>query len=1177
MERRGRGAGPDENVDPAAGLDGAGRGTVPPGHLPVKSKSSGSGRRAVVVRGTRKTEEAAARRRRRLASVAPPARAAPPRPKPPPPSPKVAVPVPVPVSAQTRTHTHTDTHTDTKTEGKIQTPAPPEPPPSSPPPSQTRPLEPPSPAAAGSAEIERMARRVLADGAGALTRPAAPGEEEAWAQQQREQMMRRRRRLAADARSAKRARRAATPCGRSPPPSSPAGSPPAAASASASASASGAPPRTPAVVRALLTRTAGGGGGPGSPSGPPGRGPASAPLDTRTLEAEIFAPGSGIADAEVRAALRERVGKGVGRWELRRQLEASAAAVARLRAVLHQLHGAKGRYVAGAIEAERAVRAGWAQALERAEVLDGDREDLKGLAKRAEAEAAELRVEARDAARGREEAERRVRDLEEDAGPLREGMARAEQARAEALTAAAVAGARADEATRQAEEWRRGIEAAEKSKTEAIERADAAAAAASRSEAADLREEIASLLAGIAARDEELGNLTGGDGSVDGIKSKLDALRGTVRKLESDVVAGRSELEKAEQNGKAAEERAAAKDRDLSELAKGLQQMQQSGLAREEEEKELRKTAEEKASDMERLYTEARHDISVIETEKCSLAKLLETTKSSLANAENVIRKIKDDIAQQKAAAASLRSQIDVEKELRIRAEEVADEERRERVAASAQMVAMTQESAMAEAAWIERSHSTEKQLRQQNKCQESALKDIEAELGKAKEAVSSLKGERESLKRALNEEQNSAQTRNVEEVGRLMVEISALKKRLEAEEERESKAGDVTRTRLLLLEEQLRESQAERNRLHTLVQELRGNVRVIARVRPFLPDDNAGVDAEPCVVAKNDTEMKLVRFDDPSSSTTQEHKEYRFGFDRVFAPSQCQDVVFQEVSDFVQSALDGFNVSLFSYGQTGSGKTYTMQGSGVGNMRGIIPRSLELIGKHKETLEKEGWCYEVSCSYLEIYKEVIRDLFRSNKKDGAIHDIKVDKEGNRTVSNLTIRPLDPSDGETRNKLMRLAANNRAVGATNMNDFSSRSHAVFTLYLRAVHNAMGQTLRSTLNLIDLAGSERLNRSGATGLRAKETVAINKSLSSLTDVFVALGKKSSHVPYRNSKLTHLLEPCLSGEGKTLMIVNLSPTEASAQESLCSLRFASNVNQVELGRAKRRISASKKVWK
>ena len=159
----------------------------------------------------------------------------------------------------------------------------------------------------------------------------------------------------------------------------------------------------------------------------------------------------------------------------------------------------------------------------------------------------------------------------------------------------------------------------------------------------------------------------------------------------------------------------------------------------------------------------------------------------------------------------------------------------------------------------------------------------------------------------------------------------------------------------------------------------------------------------------------------------------------------------------------------------------------------------------------------------------------------------------------------------------RLAANNRAVGATNMNDFSSRSHAVFTFYLRAVHNAMGQTLRSTLNLIDLAGSERLNRSGATGLRAKETVAINKSLSSLTDVFVALGKKSSHVPYRNSKLTHLLEPCLSGEGKTLMIVNLSPTEASAQESLCSLRFASNVNQVELGRAKRRISASKKVWK
>jgi len=132
-----------------------------------------------------------------------------------------------------------------------------------------------------------------------------------------------------------------------------------------------------------------------------------------------------------------------------------------------------------------------------------------------------------------------------------------------------------------------------------------------------------------------------------------------------------------------------------------------------------------------------------------------------------------------------------------------------------------------------------------------------------------------------------------------------------------------------------------------------------------------------------------------------------------------------------------------------------------------------------------------------------------------------------------------------------------------MNEHSSRSHSVFTLYLTGRNAARGVELKGTLNLCDLAGSERLARSKAEGKQLKETQAINKSLSCMADVFQSLAQRQKHVPFRNSKLTYLLQPCLEGDGKTMMMVNLSPTVASSHESLCSLRFAHQVAQVQLG--------------
>merc|ERR1712151_735327 len=152
--------------------------------------------------------------------------------------------------------------------------------------------------------------------------------------------------------------------------------------------------------------------------------------------------------------------------------------------------------------------------------------------------------------------------------------------------------------------------------------------------------------------------------------------------------------------------------------------------------------------------------------------------------------------------------------------------------------------------------------------------------------------------------------------------------------------------------------------------------------------------------------------------------------------------------------------------------------------------------------------------------------------------------------------------------LMTKAARLRAVGSTDMNAVSSRSHSIFALYLSGSNTELNQELRGALHLVDLAGSERLDRSGAVGDRLKETQNINRSLSSLADVFQAKAENRSHIPFRNSKLTHLMEPCLSGHGKTLMTVNISPEIDNSHESLCSLRFAGQVAQCTTGGKARR---------
>lgn len=210
------------------------------------------------------------------------------------------------------------------------------------------------------------------------------------------------------------------------------------------------------------------------------------------------------------------------------------------------------------------------------------------------------------------------------------------------------------------------------------------------------------------------------------------------------------------------------------------------------------------------------------------------------------------------------------------------------------------------------------------------------------------------------------------------------------------------------------------------------------------------------------------------------------------------------------------------------------MQGSGNGSMRGIIPRAMQQVGMYKNELEAKGWEYSMTVTYVEIYNETIRDLLRKGGDEECKHEVKKDAQGISYITDVTVIEVDPNNAEQVEGIMELAARQRSTAQTAMNEQSSRSHSIFALQLRATNISQEINLEGTLSLVDLAGSERLDRSKVTGAQLKETVSINKSLSALTDVFVAIANKQSHIPFRNSILTYLLQPALSGDGKTLMV-------------------------------------------
>ncbi|KAF8392450.1 hypothetical protein HHK36_022792 [Tetracentron sinense] len=346
-------------------------------------------------------------------------------------------------------------------------------------------------------------------------------------------------------------------------------------------------------------------------------------------------------------------------------------------------------------------------------------------------------------------------------------------------------------------------------------------------------------------------------------------------------------------------------------------------------------------------------------------------------------------------------------------------------------------------------------------------------------------------------------------------------------------------------------EESSERKRLYNEVIELKGNIRVFCRCRPLNRDEVANgssslVDIDP----SHENELQIICSD---SSRKQ------FKFDHVFGPHDNQEAVFAQTSSVVTSVVDGFNVCIFAYGQTGTGKTFTMEGTPEN--RGVNYRTLEelfRISKERNSTMR----YELLVSMLEVYNEKIRDLLVENSDQPLKKlEVKQSAEGTQEVPGLVEACVHSTDEVW--ELLRTGSRNRSVGSTNANELSSRSHCLLRVTVKGDNLVNGQRTKSHLWLVDLAGSERVGKIEIEGERLKESQFINKSLSALGDVISALASKTSHIPYRNSKLTHLLQSSLGGDCKTLMFVQISPSASDLGETLCSLNFATRVRGIEHG--------------
>jgi len=596
-------------------------------------------------------------------------------------------------------------------------------------------------------------------------------------------------------------------------------------------------------------------------------------------------------------------------------------------------------------------------------------------------------------------------------------------------------------------------------------------------------------------------------------------------------VSSSSDAELANASNKAFANQTKRGDIDASDAQKEIKTLNEKLANMRNERAELRAQLDQaneafhEAND--RLESERASKADIVDTIQMLERQLKESKEAAIASDNATTDKLDDLTAIQ---LQELRDELVIETE-RARSTEAQTHELQQ------QVVVLEQKLKRAEAA-----HAEElKETAEQNGA------DISEWQNKLHEADSRA-GELEAEIRALRLEYEEQKAMVTKEMLDELEQLREMKNTFEGQQAtaRELMAGQTQKIKEL--EEKYTSEVTLRRRYFNMLEDLKGKIRVYARTRPLTEIETS--QNQQAILATPD-EFTC------SHPWRGEKKDRSYEFDEVFPANSTQEQVFEDTKYLVQSAMDGYNVCIFAYGQTGSGKTFTIYGDDANP--GLTPRAIAEVMRcvHRDSNKSS---VKMECYMLELYRDDLIDLLLPvGTSDAPRLDIKKDKKGWVTVPNATIVPVTSEDEII--EVIHTGLKVRKTAGTKMNVESSRSHLIFSLVMETTDLQTGALTKGKLSFVDLAGSERVKKSGAEGDTLKEAQAINKSLSALGDVISALASEQQHIPYRNHKLTMLMSDSLGGNAKTLMFVNVSPTDGNVEETQNSLTYATRVRTIK----------------